>query len=910
MKQIDISGSWRYETDEQDTGRSRRLFVKRLGNEGFELPGSACENRIGKKQEYFETLTREAARAPRERYEYIGPLWLQREITVPAEFAGKQLTVFLERVNLASELWLDGVQISRQIIELSAPHCYRLPEGITAGIHTLTLRIDNRNLLNFGDMASGYSIDTQGYWIGVIGRMELQCEEVCHLKELQVYPQKDSIRVKLVTARDISKPEERRTVKAALCVTAPDGTRLPMQEEKLLLFTSTQVQYAEYPIPNPVLWDEFTPALYRLDVELSLEDEKKLAKADGANAGEMNAEEICDQKSVSFGMRKICTEGRKLLLNGTQIALRGTINCAQYPLTGYPPMDEAHWEKEFAAVKEYGLNHVRFHAWCPPEAAFAAADRAGVYLSIEMPLWLNRDVVSVELGEDPIHAQYYPQEAVTISRQYGNHPSFVMFSNGNENLGDFELLEQLTIQAKAYDPRRIYTLTSNFDHHHLPCEDYFCAQDAAGRPVRLQHLQEVSALTTDLDYSEAVKALPVPVVSFEVGQYCFYPDTDIVERYTGNMLPVNFDAIRKHMKECGVYDRRGEYLKASGDLAVKLYKEDIEAAMRTKDFGGFQLLSICDYTGQSTALVGVLDIFFESKGVISGEEFRHFCGPVVPLLRAKRMYLAGETMELGLDLYDYGKERISHPEFVLQIRNEDALLFETKTTEKKVQVKLPETRKPSMLRVTLSVGTYQNEWRIFVYPAEPGIAEAAGNPAVTAAHGREELEQALEQAQAAGGGRILMLAGCVNKPIVGSFLPVFWSPVHFPSQNPCGAMIDASHPLFQGFPTGQYSDFQWKELLDHSKGMDIRPFAGRLKPMVETVPNFVDNTPGSPLFEVQCGKASVLYCGFDFTCTDAAFKENPAVRRMYHALTEYAASEAFAPVCRVTKEELLAACDR
>lgn len=265
-------------------------------------------------------------------------------------------------------------------------------------------------------------------------------------------------------------------------------------------------------------------------------------------------------------------------------------------------------------------------------------------------------------------------------------------------------------------------------------------------------------------------------------------------------------------------------------------------------------------------------------------------------------------MELGLDLYDYGKERISHPEFVLQIWDEDALLFETKTTEKKVLVKLSETRKPSMLRVTLAVGTAQNEWRIFVYPAEPEIGETAENPALTAVRSREELERTLEQAQEAGGGRILMLADCVKRPIIGSFLPVFWSPVHFPSQNPCGAMIDALHPLFDGFPTRQYSDFQWKELLDHSKGMDIRPFAGRLKPLVETVPNFVDNTPGSPLFEVQCGKASVLYCGFDFSCTDAVFAKNPAVRRMYHALTEYAASEAFAPVCSVTKEELLAAC--
>jgi hypothetical protein len=33
------------------------------------------------------------------------------------------------------------------------------------------------------------------------------------------------------------------------------------------------------------------------------------------------------------------------------------------------------------------LNHLRFHSWCPPEAAFKVADSLGVYLHVELPLW-------------------------------------------------------------------------------------------------------------------------------------------------------------------------------------------------------------------------------------------------------------------------------------------------------------------------------------------------------------------------------------------------------------------------------------------------------------------------------------------------------------------------------------------
>ena len=51
----------------------------------------------------------------------------------------------MERVNIASELWIDGVKTDRQIIELSTPHIYNLTGKIIPGEHTFTLKIDNRN---------------------------------------------------------------------------------------------------------------------------------------------------------------------------------------------------------------------------------------------------------------------------------------------------------------------------------------------------------------------------------------------------------------------------------------------------------------------------------------------------------------------------------------------------------------------------------------------------------------------------------------------------------------------------------------------------------------------------------------------------------------------------------------------
>jgi len=866
MNILDLSGRWFYKTDYHDKGTADAYYREKFEHDGFMLPGSACENGIGKKQEYYNEPSKEALRAPRERYEYVAPLWLQRQVDIQEDFAGKHIRLFLERVNIASDLWIDGEKIGRQMIEMSAPHIYDLTGKLTVGKHIFTLRIDNRNLLNIDRMASGYSIDTQGYWNGITGRIELQWEEIFHLENIQIYPQKNGIVIKLVATSDVYSPFERRSAQITLSVTAPDGMELGKKHFSRELFNARQVEYFDYEIHDIQYWDEFNPVMYTLHVRYACEGS-------------------VDEKSVGFGMRTIKTENKQILLNDNPIALRGTIDCAIYPLTGYPPTDIDTWRKNFRVIKSYGLNHVRFHAWCPPEAAFSAADELGLYLSVEMPLWLNRDVCALAFGDDSAHRAYYSQEAVTISKTYGNHPSFIMFSNGNEIMGDFELLEDIIIALKAYDKRRIYTLTTNFDHPLLPCEDYLCAYEAGGHKVRLQDIQDIAGESTCFDYSQAVRDVPVPVISFEIGQYCVYPDVDIIEKYTGNMLPVNFDVIKKQMIEKGIYHKRKDYIKASGNLAVKLYKEDIEAALRTENFGGFELLSLCDYTGQSTAIVGILDAFFDNKGFIKSEQFREFCNSVVPLFKAKRILKNTETLEAELALYDYGHTKIEQPLFELKIYIGGRLFYELQTANRKVSIPLNSIDKSSQLKVELAVSGYANSWNIYVF------AEKSVNHNVTIIRNKGNLARMIET-----GGRAVLTADFIKNPIEGSFIPVFWSPVHFPSQRPCGAVIDDTHPVFMDFPTEKYIDYQWKSLLDNSKGMDISFFGKDFKPIVETVPNFVDNTPGSPLFEARIGCADILFCGFDLDAMDTAS------RQLKECIYSYVDSEMFQPKNRIEEK--------
>ena len=334
------------------------------------------------------------------------------------------------------------------------------------------------------------------------------------------------------------------------------------------------------------------------------------------------------------------------------------------------------------------------------------------------------------------------------------------------------------------------------------------------------------------------------------------------------------------MLKKNVYKKLGDYIKASGNLALKLYKEDIEAAMRTKDFGGFELLSLCDYTGQSTATVGILDVFLDSKGLTTPNDFRRFCDDVVPLFKARRIFTSDETLEAELCLYDFGRDKIENPEFELKIHNGSELFYKTKTTDTKVRVPLSSINKPSRLTVTLSVNGHENSWSIYVF------TEVSAEDEVRVITTKAELDNIIKT-----GGKAIVSASCFEKTMQGSFIPVFWSPVHFPSQKPCGAIIDESHPIFRSFPTEHYPDYQWKKLLDSSKGIDISGFGSDFRPIIETVPNFVDNTPGSPLFEMEIGKAKLLFCGFDLDADDAPAKQLKA------SIMEYVNSEEFNPKC-------------
>lgn len=183
------------------------------------------------------------------------------------------------------------------------------------------------------------------------------------------------------------------------------------------------------------------------------------------------------------------------------------------------------------------MNHLRFHSWCPPEAAFNVADEMGFYVQVELPVW------SVTLGKDSATVEFLRAEAKRISKEYGNHPSFCFWSIGNELQYDFNILASMLGEMKATDDRHLYTTTSfTFEKGHGDWpenqDDFFVTQWTKKGWVRGQGVFNQELPSFDKDFRASIEGMEVPLVTHEVGQYSVYPDLTEIPKYTGTLMPL------------------------------------------------------------------------------------------------------------------------------------------------------------------------------------------------------------------------------------------------------------------------------------------------------------------------------------------------------------------------------------
>lgn len=890
---LDLSGPWQF-----SMGAAEGAV---FSGETVLLPGTMDENRRG--------LDNSANFSPRylnRDYVYTGPAAYRREISIPAAWVGRPIFLHLERTK-KTRVWVDGRLAGMHQNSYTTPHRYNLTGLCLPGrTHTLTVEVDNSaagmpyamySTLWEGE-AWSHQLTEHGQtnWNGIVGALRLESPPALSVSALRLRPDlsRHTVRVEITLTRLDGAEELRGEV---VLQAESWNTDQPVQktasqrvEFRFAAGENTAVLSLLHDMgERPLLWDEFYPALYRMTAAVY---------QDGA---------LCAQASEDFGMRSFTAGenqgGRQFFINGRPTQLRGEINCAIFPKTGYAPMGLEDWLRVFSIYKDYGLNHVRFHTWVPPKAAFQAADRLGLYLYVELPHWGRRMFGDIAQGDDT-DARYYQEDTKRIFAEYLNSPSFVMFALGNEERIGFYYYEEFLQFCKGVEPDLLY---SDIAGH----STYPPSADFASKWLEPGYLPRMEPCT-DWDYREAVQAAPVPITGHEVGQLQAYPDYQReLPRYEGCVLrPRNLEHFRDVLAQAGLADRAGDFHRATGKLAAMLYRRFAESYLRTPGSGGFLLLGLQDFSGQGTALVGLLDSFLESKDAIAPEEFRRSCCELAVLAKIPRfVWEGGESFEAQIVVSNYspGPLRLG-VDWTLEA-DDGQVLARGRLSERPVpqgavtdfgpiQAELPLLAAACHASLTLALaGEYGapfspgvNDYSLWLYPAA-SQAELPEGVVLCRSYDRQA-ELALAQ-----GKNVLVISegtpAALPHSRAVSFRPDFWSPMFHTNHSDgysLGIFAEKNHPLFTYFPTDCFGDWQWFGPLQNARGLLINELPADLRPIVQPIAAIDLPERLAMLLEARVGPGRLFV-----STIDLLEKEDPASRALLSAICRYVGGGAFQP---------------
>ena len=775
---------------------------------------------------------------------YTGRAWYRRTVFVPADIKKQRVTLYLERPHIETTVYVNGQEVGHQM-SLSVPHCYDVTDFLRFGAsNTIAICVYNGiENVCVGQDSHSVTDQTQGNWNGIVGRIELQ------------------------TAPQIWR---RRVV--------------PRLAERMVDITINDSTY-HLPLGNDtILWDEFHPQLYSRTV---------IYKGEPV--------------SVTFGLRDLRIEGPRMLINNRPLYLRGTVGNCCFPETGYPPTDEAEWLRIFRKCKEYGINHMRFHSYCPPEAAFAAADRVGIYLQPEGPSWPNH---GVKLRRGQKVDQYLMDETKRIIDEYGHHPSFCLMAVGNEPAGDWVRYCNDWVKAmKQYDSTKLYAGASvgggwAWDDG----SEYHVKAGARGLDW------DKHAPSSDDDYYQqllfprnykSTEPNRSPIVAHEQGQWCVFPDFSEIPQYTGAYKAKNFEIFQDLLRDNGMASQAEKFLMASGRLQTLCYKYETERNLRTKDYAGFQYLGLNDYSGQGTALVGPLNVHWREKGYCTAKEWTQFCAPTVALARfPKFVYTNDETLVVPIEAYNASAATLEHANVTWRIADTSGTLPTTTIPVGKNNqlgtVTLPLARFTAPTKLTLEIllnGKVWNQWDFWVYPK-------ASDSSLFTLHSSLFYETDTLDAKALKvlkkGGTVLLTAGGkirYGSDVRHTFLPVFWNTSWFKMRPPhtTGAYIQKDHPVFRDFPTDDWQNLNWWELTNRTQVMNLAEFPKDYQPIVQPIDTWHVSRKLGMLVEARVLNGRLLMTTLPVGKQQTANSQKPVARQLRYSILRYMQSNDFNP---------------
>ena len=921
-----LSGQWKLKLSDTYLSATdiQKVNVLKLNYDDIiTLPGTTDTNHKGN----APTRKDETTRLTR-LHSFVGQAWYEREIEIGDWMKDYplELVMVLERTK-PTAVFVDGHFMGTND-NISTPQEYNLTKYLKPGKHRLTIMVDNTDRAVPPQVVTNshaYTDDTQTNWNGILGRMTIEMRSALHIRDIDI--ETSAQRHEVDATINIEGRMKGDANVEVLLVPWGSAYGIVISQHTIKKDKLTEWRLrVKYQDEGMLTWSEFHPELYRLCVTVNETDmmEKPFA--------------LCD----------FSTNGTQFAVNGQTTFLRGKHDACVFPLTGHVPMDMEQWRRYFQVCKGYGINHVRFHSWCPPEACFMAADIEGIYLQPELPFWgdLKKD--------DQQLTTFLIKEGINIIRAYGHHPSFKMMALGNELWGDITTMERFVDTFRKMAPDKLFTFGSNYYlgyqgwHQGM---DYFttCRNGGEERGQYNTHTRGSFSFAdahdggiinhfypnSTMNFADAIKGLQVPVISHETGQFQTYPDYGEISKYRGVLYPYNLEEFRRRLNAAGMGDQAQDFHRASGLWSMELYKADIEMDLRTPGFGGFQLLDIQDYPGQGSAYVGVLDAFMESKGLITPDEFRQFCSPIVPLFVAEKFcFTTGEQLKGHVQLANYaepfGEYAWDNGQMAWQIADREGAVLDKGvfnisenshglTDVGDISFDISGIKRPQQLCLTLkafynkaSGKCHENNYKLWVFPrpdnAEKAELERVKKKIAVCHRADDDFYGRLSR-----GESVLLMPDTTQMKdltIGGLFQTDYWNYRMFKtisennnrpvSPGTLGILTDPAHPLFGSFPTDGHTSWQWFPVIKASRPFMLDNTAAAYRPLVQVIDNVERNHKLGLIFEFSVGKGKLLVCMSPLD----ELGQYAEAQQLYASMLKYMASPAFSPATAISIGDL------
>ena len=419
---INLNGEWTYSFDFGGSGLEREWFK----STGFD-------------QKIIVPFCPESKLSGVEYKDFINHMWYHRTISIPQDWANKQVLLNFGAVYYKSEIYIDGVFAARHFGGTSSFQVDITPYVKAGQTHNLVVYVESdvrsthqpsgKQNLQFASYGCNYT-RTTGIWQTVW--MEAVHPE--GLQSVQMIPDIDQQQL-------IIRPRFYKELGGKLEVTLKDNGKVISKETVAANSLSTVI----LPVKKMKTWSPENPFLY--DVELRVIDK----------AGNM-----VDEVKSYAGMRKVHIEGKKIYLNNQPYYQRLVLDQGFYPDGIWTaPSDEA-LKKDIQLSMEAGFNGARLHQKVFEERFYYWADKLGYLTWGEASSW-GMDCNDIET------ARNFITEWTEIVERDRNHPSILIWTPTNEEFWPDRvqyprLMQDLYKLTKAIDPTRPFHGTSGGSH--------------------------------------------------------------------------------------------------------------------------------------------------------------------------------------------------------------------------------------------------------------------------------------------------------------------------------------------------------------------------------------------------------------------------------------------------------------